>query len=101
MQNLISAYTVLLQQQLSMNPANFLQNLFGLEGQTAIVIGGTGVLGGAIAEGLAQAGARVIVAGRNESRGTERVNQPTSVVKQAFNRSMLLVVIRYKRFAME
>lgn len=77
MQNLISAYTVLLQQQLSMNPANFLQNLFGLEGQTAIVIGGTGVLGGAIAEGLAQAGARVIVAGRNESRGTERVNQIT------------------------
>ena len=60
-----------------MNPATFLQNLFGLEGQTAIVIGGTGVLGGAIAEGLAQAGARVIVAGRNESRGTDRVNQIT------------------------
>ena len=34
-----------------------LNQLFGLEGQVAIVTGGTGVLGGAIACCLAEAGA--------------------------------------------
>lgn len=38
---------------------------FSLEGQVAIVTGGTGVLGGAMAMGLAQAGARVAVMGRH------------------------------------
>ena len=35
----------------------FLDNLFSLKGRTAVVVGGTGVLGGALAEGLAKAGA--------------------------------------------
>jgi len=48
-------------------------NLFNLENETAVVIGGTGVLGGAMAEALASAGARVAVVGRNEERGRERV----------------------------
>lgn len=48
---------------------SYLRGLFGLEGRTAIVIGATGVLGGAIAEGLAQAGAKVVVSGMNEERG--------------------------------
>jgi NAD(P)-dependent dehydrogenase (short-subunit alcohol dehydrogenase family) len=52
--------------------ADFLQDLFGLDGQTAVVIGGTGVLGGALATGLAQAGAHAIVAGRNADRGERR-----------------------------
>lgn len=47
--------------------------LFDLSGQTAVVIGGTGVLGGALAEGLAEAGAAVAVAGRNRERGEARV----------------------------
>ncbi len=47
--------------------------MFGLDGQVAVVIGGTGVLGGALCDGLAQAGAHVIVAGRSEERGAERV----------------------------
>jgi NAD(P)-dependent dehydrogenase (short-subunit alcohol dehydrogenase family) len=51
----------------------FLEKLFGLDGQVAVVIGGTGTLGGALAEGLAQAGAYVVVAGRNSKRGQERV----------------------------
>ena len=50
-------------------------NLFDLTGEVAVVIGATGVLGGAIAEGLAQAGARVAVAGRNADRGESRVKQ--------------------------
>lgn len=51
----------------------YLQSLFGLSGQVAVVIGGTGVLGGALADGLARAGATVVVAGRDEGRGRERV----------------------------
>ena len=47
-------------------------NLFDLTGEVAAVIGGTGVLGGAIAEGLAQAGARVLILGRNAERGEGR-----------------------------
>ncbi|MCS7048183.1 MAG: SDR family oxidoreductase [Verrucomicrobiae bacterium] len=39
-------------------------NLFDLSGETAVVIGGTGVLGGHIARGLAAAGAHVTVVGR-------------------------------------
>ena len=54
-------------------------NLFDLKGEVAVVIGATGVLGGAIAEGLAQAGARVAVAGRNAERGAAKVKQ----IKQA------------------
>ncbi len=53
--------------------AEYVQKLFGLDGQIAVVIGGTGVLGGALCEGLAQAGATVVVAGRSEERGQERV----------------------------
>lgn len=48
--------------------------LFDLSGDVAVVIGGTGVLGGALAEGLAEAGACVAVLGRNEERGQARVN---------------------------
>jgi len=51
------------------------QSLFDLSGETAVVLGGTGVLGGAMASALAAAGAAVAVAGRNESRGLERVRQ--------------------------
>src|SRR5262245_66092341 len=51
----------------------FLPQRFGLQDQVAVVIGGTGVLGGALCDGIAQAGARVVVAGRSEERGHERV----------------------------
>jgi NAD(P)-dependent dehydrogenase (short-subunit alcohol dehydrogenase family) len=39
-----------------------------------VVVGGTGVLGGAIAEGLAAAGAFVVVAGRGADRGAARLD---------------------------
>jgi len=52
---------------------NFLEQLFGLDGLSAVVVGGTGVLCGAIAEGLARAGANVVIAGRSRERGAERV----------------------------
>lgn len=49
--------------------------LFDLTGEVAVVIGATGVLGGALAEGLAQAGAKVAVLGRNTDRGLLRVKK--------------------------
>ncbi|QDV53385.1 SDR family oxidoreductase [Gimesia fumaroli] len=57
------------------NSSGYLQALFGLSGKTAVVIGGTGVLGGAIADALAQAGAHVVIVGRNAENGDSRVKQ--------------------------
>lgn len=50
-----------------------LNNLFSLQGRVAIVTGGTGVLGGAIAHGLAAAGAKIGILGRRAERATEVV----------------------------
>jgi NAD(P)-dependent dehydrogenase (short-subunit alcohol dehydrogenase family) len=49
-----------------------MSTLFSLEQETAAVIGGTGTLGGAMAEALAGAGARVAIIGRSAERGQER-----------------------------
>lgn len=49
--------------------------LFDLSGEVAVVIGATGVLGGVLAEGLAAAGARIAVLGRNAERGAECVRR--------------------------
>lgn len=57
--------------------------LFDLSEDVAVVVGGTGVLGGAMAEALAQAGARVAVLGRSEARGQERVTQIETAGGQA------------------
>ena len=46
---------------------------WNLQGEVAVVIGGTGVLGGAMAQGLAEAGASVAVLGRDHERGNKRV----------------------------
>ncbi|MDX1950717.1 MAG: SDR family oxidoreductase [Verrucomicrobiota bacterium] len=48
-------------------------DLFDLSDEVAVVIGGTGVLGGALADGLARAGAKVAILGRNPDRGQARV----------------------------
>jgi NAD(P)-dependent dehydrogenase (short-subunit alcohol dehydrogenase family) len=49
-----------------------MSGLFDLEGRVAAVVGGTGVLGGVICQGLAEAGASVAVLGRSRARGDER-----------------------------
>jgi NAD(P)-dependent dehydrogenase (short-subunit alcohol dehydrogenase family) len=46
--------------------------MFSLEGEVAVVIGGGGVLAGAMAEGLARAGADVVVAGRTRENAETR-----------------------------
>ena len=56
-----------------MNSAQFLKEMFGLEGKTAVVIGGTGELCSYMALGLAQAGAEVVLVGRNEEKANERL----------------------------
>jgi gluconate 5-dehydrogenase len=48
---------------------SYLDSLFGLEGSTAVVTGATSGLGAASAVGLARAGAKVIVSGRDRQRG--------------------------------
>ena len=48
-------------------------DLFRLDEEVAVVVGGTGALGGAMAEALAAFGAKVAVLGRNAARGGDRV----------------------------
>jgi NAD(P)-dependent dehydrogenase (short-subunit alcohol dehydrogenase family) len=59
-------------------------DLFDLSGQTAVVLGGTGALGGAMADALAAAGANVAVLGRSEERGNERVQTIEAASGKAF-----------------
>lgn len=49
-----------------------MNSLFDLSGTVAVVVGGTGALGGAMAEALASAGSAVAVCGRNAERGAAR-----------------------------
>jgi NAD(P)-dependent dehydrogenase (short-subunit alcohol dehydrogenase family) len=51
-----------------------MNELFDLSSEVAVVIGATGVLGGALAEGLAAAGAKVAIVGRNKERGGARAD---------------------------
>jgi NAD(P)-dependent dehydrogenase (short-subunit alcohol dehydrogenase family) len=80
--------------------ADFLNELFSLSGRTVVVTGGTGVLCGALAEGVAKAGANVVVAGHSAERGAERVKAieaaggkaafvPVDVTSRASNDSLL------------
>ena len=45
------------------------RSIFDLTGDVAVVLGGTGVLGGGMASALAAAGASVAVVGRSAERG--------------------------------
>lgn len=47
--------------------------LFDLTGRVAAIIGGTGILGGAVCHGLGSAGAAIAVMGRSRERADERV----------------------------
>jgi NAD(P)-dependent dehydrogenase (short-subunit alcohol dehydrogenase family) len=53
------------------NSAAYLHNLFGLEGKVAVIVGGTGVLCGAMGHGLWQAGCKVCLVGRNQTKAEE------------------------------
>ena len=49
-------------------------SLFSLKGKVAVVLGGTGELCGAMAEGLASAGAFVVLVGRNSQKAQARMD---------------------------
>ena len=61
----------------------FLDEVFGLSEEVAVVGGGTGVLGGVIAEYLGKSGAKVAVLGRNQAEGQRRVDAITDAGGEA------------------
>jgi len=61
-----------------------MNEIFDLSGQSAVVIGATGELGGAMAQTLAAAGARVAVLGRNTERGNACVARIEEAGGEAF-----------------
>ncbi|MGI6402164.1 MAG: SDR family NAD(P)-dependent oxidoreductase [Thermoguttaceae bacterium] len=76
-----------------MDNAGYLQELFGMSGQVAVILGGGGALGIALARGLARNGAKVIIASsRREScdeavaklaqEGIETIGIPTNVTSR-------------------
>ena len=62
------------------------RSIFDLTGDVAVVLGGTGVLGGGMASALAAAGASVAVVGRSAERGQERVRQIEAAGGRALDR---------------
>jgi NAD(P)-dependent dehydrogenase (short-subunit alcohol dehydrogenase family) len=58
-----------------MKTESYLGGLFGLTGRVAVIIGGTGELCGAIAEGLASAGAEVVLVGRSAEKAEVRLKR--------------------------
>jgi len=52
---------------------SYINNLFGLKDKTAVIIGGTGELCGAMAEGIAAAGAHVVLVGRSQEKAEARM----------------------------
>lgn len=60
-----------------------MNKFFDLSGKVAVVTGGTGVLGGAMAKALAGAGVKVGILGRNEEAAKQRVREITENGGQA------------------
>ncbi|MDR1291115.1 MAG: SDR family oxidoreductase [Planctomycetaceae bacterium] len=57
----------------------YLEKLFGLSGETAVIIGGAGELGGALGAGIGQAGAHIIVADMGEPACKSRVEKLSEI----------------------
>lgn len=56
---------------------SFLNEIFGLQGKTAVVIGGGGVLAGCMAEGLAKAGANIAILDLNLESARQKAEELT------------------------
>jgi NAD(P)-dependent dehydrogenase (short-subunit alcohol dehydrogenase family) len=59
--------------------AEYLKNLFGMDGEVAVIIGGAGELGGALSAGIGQAGAHIVVADMGEDACQSRVEKLQSI----------------------
>ena len=55
--------------------SSYLDKLFALDGQVAVVTGGTGTLCGEMAEALAQAGVEVVLVGTNAGKAKPRLER--------------------------
>lgn len=62
-------------------------DMFSLEGKSAVVIGGGGVLAGEIALGLAAAGANVAILGRSQEKADARADEVRALGRQALGLS--------------
>ena len=62
----------------------YLNSLFSLAGKVAVVIGGTGELCGAMAEGLAAAGAETVLVGRNVEKAQVRLDRIAAAGRNAW-----------------
>lgn len=65
-----------------------MESQFNVRGQVALITGGTGVLGGAMAVGLAQAGARVVIGSRSLERAEQAADALPSTGGQAMGVQM-------------
>ncbi|MEE4217467.1 MAG: SDR family oxidoreductase [Xanthomonadales bacterium] len=54
---------------------SYLEKLFSLEGKTAVVIGGTGELCGAMAQTMSEAGSEIVLVGRSQEKADRRLAQ--------------------------
>jgi len=62
---------------------SYIEELFNLQNKVAVVIGGGGVLAGAMAEGLGRAGARLAILDLNEENAKKKVAQLSALHIQA------------------
>ena len=58
--------------------------LFDLSGRVAVITGGTGELCGAMAEGMAAAGATIVLVGRNPEKAAARIAKIEAAGGKAF-----------------
>ena len=80
-----------------MSSTEYVEGLFGFRGQVIVVIGGTGVLGGGLCDGFAAAGGQVVVSGRNEVKGLERV----AAIEQAGGKAEFIAVDVFEKESIE
>ncbi|EDY83542.1 oxidoreductase, short chain dehydrogenase/reductase family [Verrucomicrobiia bacterium DG1235] len=64
--------------------SDFLDTLFNLNGKVAVIIGGTGELCGAMAEGLAKAGVTTVLVGRSLEKAQARITKIESAGGSAY-----------------
>jgi len=55
--------------------SSYINQLFGLAGKTAIITGGTGILGGEMAKALAECGVKVAILGRSKENADKVVSE--------------------------